>query len=236
MVNLPKWGAKLALACVLALICVVLTVYGIFGFGIFQSTSWHFQLDLPFPTYFVVGPIVQVILLTITLLFARYKRASLKELGLKRTSPKILASTSVALIPLFLSTVVVTGVLTTVFGPDPMAEAYTEAAMPRDVLQLVAYVVMSLVLVGPVEELAFRGFVQQGFENSFGKMKGLLIASVLFGLPHLASYPYNAATAFANGLVLGYVWQKTGQNTTATAVIHGIFDSIGVILVYFSVI
>ena len=67
-------------------------------------------------------------------------------------------------------------------------------------------------------------------------MKGLLIASALFGLPHLASYPYNAATAFANGLVLGYVWQKTDQNTTATAVIHGIFNSIGVILVYFSVI
>ena len=80
MVNQPKWGAKLAFACVLALTCVVLTVYGIFGFGVFQSTSWHIQLDLPFPTYFVVGPIVQVILLTITLMFARYTRASLKEL------------------------------------------------------------------------------------------------------------------------------------------------------------
>ena len=147
-----------------------------------------------------------------------------------------MASVSVALVPLFLLTAVVTVVLTSVFGPDPMAEAYTKAAMPRDPFQLIAYIIINLVLVGPVEELAFRGFVQQGFENSFGKMKGLLIASVLFGLPHLASYPYNAATAFANGLVLGYVWQKTGQNTTATAVIHGIFNSIGVILVYFSVI
>ncbi len=234
--NGPKWGAKLALAFVLVVICVVLTVYGIFGFGIFKFTSWHIQLDLPFPSYFVKTPIVQVILLTITLMFARYRGASLKDLGLKRTSPKILLSTSAALVPLFLSTVVVTVVLTSVFGPDPMAEAYTEAAMPRDVFQLVAYVIIYLGLVGPVEELAFRGFVQQGFENSFGKMKGLLIASALFGLPHIASYPYNAATAFANGLVLGYVWQKTDQNTTATAVIHGIFNSIGIILVYLSII
>lgn len=236
MVNQPKWGAKLALACVLALICVVLTVYGIVGFGLFQFTSWHMRLDLPFPIYIVVVPIVQVILLTITLMFARYTRASLKELGLKRTSPKILASVSVALVPLFLLTAVVTVVLTGVFGPDPMAEAYTKAAMPRDYFQLVAYVIISLGLVGPVEELAFRGFVQQGFENSFGKMKGLLIASALFGLPHLASYPYNAATASAGGLVLGYVWQKTDQNTTATAVIHGIFNSIGIILVYLGII
>ena len=117
-----------------------------------------------------------------------------------------------------------------------MAETYTKTAMPRDVLQLIVYIVISLVIVGPVEELAYRGFVQQGFENSFGKVKGLLIASVFFGIPHLANYPYNAATAFACGLVLGYVWQKTGQNTTATAVIHGVFNSIGVILVYFSVI
>jgi len=235
-VNEPKWGAKLALAFVLAVICVVLTVYGILGFGIFQFTSWHIRLDLPFPMYIVVGPLVQVILLTVTLIFARYTRASLKDLGLKRTSPKILVSVSAALVPLFLLTVVVTVVLTIVFGPDPLAEAYNKAAMPRDIFQLVAYVIISLGLVGPVEELAFRGFVQQGFENSFGKMKGLLIASALFGLPHLANYPYNAATAFAGGLVLGYVWQKTGQNTTATAVIHGIFNSIGVILVYLGII
>ena len=234
--NEPKWGAKLALAFVLAVICVVLTVYGILGFGIFQFTSWHIRLDLPFPMYIVVGPLVQVILLTVTLIFARYTRASLKDLGLKRTSPKILVSVSAALVPLFLLTVVVTVVLTIVFGPDPLAEAYNKAAMPRDIFQLVAYVIISLGLVGPVEELAFRGFVQQGFENSFGKMKGLLIASALFGLPHLANYPYNAATAFAGGLVLGYVWQKTGQNTTATAVIHGIFNSIGVILVYLGII
>ena len=79
--------------------------------------------------------------------------------------------------------------------------------------------------------------MQQGFENSFGKLNGLLIASFLFGLPHLANYPYNAATAFTDGLVLGYFWQKTGQNTTTvTAVIHGIFNSIGVILVYLGIL
>ena len=232
MINQSKWGAKLAVACVIALIAIVLTVHGIFGLGIFRSTSWHMQLDLPFPLYIVAVPITQVLFLAITLMFARYKRAGLNELGLKKTDPKTLARVLIALVPLYLVTAAVTFVLTSFFGPDPMAEAFTKAAIPRGPLQLVAYVIIYLVLVGPAEELAFRGFVQKGFENTFGKMKGLLIASLLFGLPHFVNYPYNAATASATGLVLGYVWQKTGQNTTATAVIHGIFNSIGVILVY----
>jgi membrane protease YdiL (CAAX protease family) len=215
---------------------VVLIIYRIFGFGIFQHTSWHIRLNLPFPADFIVGPIVEVILLAMTLLLARYKGAGLKDLGLKRSSLKTLASNLIALIPLFLVTVIVTGLLTIVFGPDPMAETYTKAAIPGDVIELITYIVISLVIVGPVEELAYRGFVQQGFENSFGKVKGLFIASFFFGIPHFANYPYNAATAFACGLVLGYVWQKTGQNTTSTAVIHGVFNSIGVILVYFGVI
>lgn len=83
--------------------------------------------------------------------------------------------------------------------------------------------------------MAFRGFVQKGFENSLGKMKGPLIASFLFGLMHITASPYNVVTSFVGGLVLGYVWQKTGENTTASAVMHGIFNAIAFILAYFIV-
>jgi len=71
-------------------------------------------------------------------------------------------------------------------------------------------IALSMGLVGPCEELAFRGFVQKGFENSFGKMKGLLIASVLFGLPHGLDTLYAIVLVFVAGLVLSYVWQLTG--------------------------
>jgi membrane protease YdiL (CAAX protease family) len=144
-----------------------------------------------------------------------------------------LAIVSVAVVPLYLLGVSIVSVLTVVFGSSPMSEAYAEAVMPRDAFQLTAFVVISLVLVGPVEELAFRGFVQKGFENSLGKTKGLLIASFLFGLMHIAASPYNVVTAFAGGLVLGYVWQKTGENTAASAVMHGILNTISFILAYY---
>ena len=232
MENHPKWGAKTAIAAALTITVTVFIVHSIFGFGIFQLTSWHIESYSTFTRYMIVVPIIEVLILAEVLAFARYKRASLNDLGLIRTTPKTLARVLAALMPLYLATVVVTFILTTVFGPDPMAEAFSLEAVPRGPFQLVAYLIIYMVLVGPAEELAFRGFVQKGLENTFGELKGLLIASVLFGLPHIINYPYNAATASATGLVLGYVWQKTGQNTTATAVLHGTFNSIGVVLVY----
>jgi membrane protease YdiL (CAAX protease family) len=187
MENQPKWGAKIAIAAALMITVTVFIVHSIFGFGIFQFTSWHIEFYSPFTRYMIVVPIIEVLILGEILVFARYKRASLNDLGLIRTTPKTLTRVLAALMPLYLATVIVTFVLTNVFGPDPMAEAFTDAAIPRVPFQLVAYLIIYMVLVGPVEELAFRGFVQQGFENSFGKMKGLLIASALFGLPHLAN-------------------------------------------------
>jgi len=222
--NQSKWGAKLALACSLALLGTVLTVYFIVG---------YVALDLPFPIGLVVVPTDEIIVLAVTLLFARYKGASLKKLGLKKVSLETLVLVSVAVVPLYLLGAGIVSVLTIVFGPSLMAEAYIEAVMPRDAFQLTALVVISLVLVGPVEELAFRGFVQKGFENSLGKMKGLLIASFMFGLVHITASPYNVVTGFVGGLVLGYVWQKTGENTTASAVMHGILNAVAFILAYF---
>ena len=143
MENQSKWGAKLALACSLVLLGAVLTVYVMVG---------YVALDLPFPIGLVVVPIDEIIVLAVTLLFAGYKGASLKKLGLKKVSLKTLALVSVAVVPLYLLGAGIVSVLTIVFGPSPMAEAYAEAVMPRDAFQLTALVVTSLVIVGPVDE------------------------------------------------------------------------------------
>ncbi len=119
-----------------------------------------------------------------------------------------------------------------ILGPDPMSKLFAKLVMPRDSLQLMGVLVFQLVLVGPCEELAFRGFVQRGFENSFGRMRGLLVASVLFGLVHGLNTLYAIVPVFVGGLILGYVWQQTGGNTTASAVMHGINNSISITIAY----
>ena len=231
MANQPKWRAKLALACYLALVGAILlgSIVGgliLFGMGIDVQ-------DPPFPSALISIPINETIILGVTLLFAKYKGAGLKELGLKRASFVILLAVSVAAMPLLLLANGIFAGEQLIFGPDPMSDLVEKAVAPRDSSQLVVMILFSLVLIGPCEELAFRGFVQRGFENSFGNARGLLIASGLFALLHGLNTLYAIVPVFAVSLVLGYAWQRTGGNTTVSALMHGVYDSIAIALAYF---
>ncbi len=203
MENQPKWTAKAALACLLALIGGILL--GSLVVGLVLLGMGIDYLSLPFPIALISLPVNETLIVVITLLFAKYKGASLKELGLKRSSVRILMIVSVVAVPLFLLGVGISVGEEMVFGPDPTAELLEKSVMPRDPFQLVAMVALSLVLVGPCEELAFRGFVQRGFENSFGKRWGLLVSSVLFGLLHGLNTLYAVVPVFVVGLVFGYI-------------------------------
>ena len=231
MENQSEWRAKLSLACYLVLVVGILMGSLIVELVLLGMGTDY--MDLPFPIALISLPVNETIILGVTILFARHKGASLKQLGLKKASLRILTIVSVGAVLLLLMGVAISIGEDMVFGRDPTEELVEKLVMPRDSLQLIAMIALSLVLVGPCEELAFRGFVQKGFENSFGKMTGLLIASVLFGLLHGLNTLYAIVPAFAAGLVLGYVWQQTGGNTTASALMHGINNSIAIAIAYF---
>ncbi|MCZ2809204.1 MAG: CPBP family intramembrane metalloprotease [Candidatus Bathyarchaeota archaeon] len=230
MTDQSRWKAKLALLCYFALIggllvgAIILEVI-LLGMGITYENS-------PFPVTLIGTPVNEFIILGVTLLFAGHRGASFKELGLKRVSLKVLFLVSVLAILLFFIGLGISIGEEIIFGPDPASELFAKLVMPRNSLQLIGVLVFQLVLVGPCEELAFRGFVQRGFENSFGRMKGLLVASVLFGLVHSLNTLYAIVPVFVGGLVLGYVWQQTSGNTTASAIIHGINNSLSITIGY----
>lgn len=232
MESQPKWKAKVSFACYLALIGGVLLSSLVVGLVLLSMGIIHVE-DLPFPVALISLPVNETLIVVITLLFARYKGASLEELGLRKPSIMVLMIVSAVAVPLFLLGVGISAGEEVVFGPDPTAELVEEAVMPRNLFQLVAIIALSLVLVGPCEELAFRGFVQRGFENSFGKGQGLLVSSVLFGLLHGLNTLYAVVPVLVVGLILGYVWQRTGGNTTATALMHGVYDAIAIAIAYY---
>jgi len=234
MENQSVWRAKLALACYFALVGGILLGSFIVAFVLIGMYGLNVDyVDLPFPIALISLPINETIILGITLLFAKYRGAGLRELGLKKASLTVLVMVSVLAVPLLLLGAGISTGEEVIFGPDPTAELVEMAVTPRDPFQLVAMIVLSLVLVGPCEELAIRGFVQRGFENSFGKMGGLLVTSVLFGLMHGLNTLYAIVPVFVVGLVFGYVWQRTGGNTTASALMHGVYDSIAIAAAYF---
>jgi membrane protease YdiL (CAAX protease family) len=123
-----------------------------------------------------------------------------------------------------------------ILGPDPSEQLFTKLVSPRTPLQLAALVVLSMLLVGPVEELFARGYIQQGLENSIGKVKGWLLASLLFGVLHALNVLRAIVPTLVAGLFLGYVWQRTGRNTTAVSIMHGAYDSIALTLAFLSAV
>ena len=234
MENQPFWKAKTAAQCYIALSAGILlgsTIVAIIMLGLGLDVV---ELkEMTFPLALISLPISEGIILAITFLFAKYKGASLKDLGLKKPSLKMVIVYSFTAVLLLFLAASISSVQESIFGAPPDAENLTYAILPRNDVQLVALLGISILLVGPAEELAFRGFVQKGFENSIGKTAGLVIASVMFGLLHGLNSFYSIIPVTVVSLFLGYIWQKTDGNTTVSAWVHGLYDALAIALAYF---
>jgi uncharacterized protein len=230
MENQASWKASAAVACYVTvlvgiLVGSILVVTVILGLGI------DYQ-ELTFPSSLLSLPITEGIIFAVTLFFARQKGATLRDLGLKKPSLKTILTVTAAAILLIFIAASISVVEEAVLGPDPMQEELLYALLPQDTFQLLLLVGISIFLVGPAEELAFRGFIQRGFENSYGKTAGLVIASLLFGVLHGLNSLRSIIPVTVLSLFLGYIWQKTNYNTTACAWMHGLYDAITITIAY----
>lgn len=88
-------------------------------------------------------------------------------------------------------------------------------------INLLKLSLVMIFIVGFVEELIFRFLLQSRMELSFGRLQGLLIVSLLFGFMH-SGYGtlYEVLYVSCAGLVLGYMFQKTGS-LSLVSLTHG---------------
>lgn len=88
-------------------------------------------------------------------------------------------------------------------------------------------------VVGPTEELLFRGLIQTGLRESLGR-GGTVMGALLFGFFHLinlASQPLGATalqvlTAIVIGLVFGVLYDRT-RNLVGASLAHSVADLSG---------
>lgn len=106
--------------------------------------------------------------------------------------------------------------------PDTAQKALDEAG---------GSIVITILLVGiagPIaEEVFFRGFVLTGLLKRFGVRRALLFSSLLFGLFHID--PGAIVPTFALGLILGWVYLKTGSVWPAMFA-HGLHNTVAVLI------
>ena len=104
-----------------------------------------------------------------------------------------------------------------------------------------AIVLFMLVVVGPTEEVLYRGVIQNRLREQFEAGPAIAIASVVFTAIHLQIYTFGAGAVgvvvgflalFIPSLVLGAVYEHTG-NIVVPSLVHGIHNSILVTVVVF---
>lgn len=89
---------------------------------------------------------------------------------------------------------------------------------------------LSFLLVGPGEELLFRGIVQGTLMESYRPVPAILLASGLFAIPHVFSLtgqgkPISIGIVFLLALVLGASYEYSG-NILVPSVVHGAFNAV----------
>lgn len=90
---------------------------------------------------------------------------------------------------------------------------------------------VSLLLVGPMEELLFRGTVQGLLRRAWGPAAAIVAASALFGVVHwiallgTGSKGWYVAIAAALGLILGTVYELS-DNVVVPSAVHGAYNAV----------
>lgn len=89
----------------------------------------------------------------------------------------------------------------------------------------------SFLLIGPGEELLFRGVVQNRIREAFGPVAGVILASAIFAAIHFTALTGGAggrlatiAILFLPSLVFGSAYELT-DNIVVSALIHGAYNA-----------
>ena len=153
----------------------------------------------------------------------------------------------------FLGSVVLTVVFTvftefiiTAFGSRIGAEPATPLvvrALEQNLQVALAFLfVASFLLIGPIEELLFRGVVQGRVREAFGSVTTILISGLLFGLAHSGTYLLGSSEFLSlpvliallgiavNGAWYGLLYERTA-NLSVPIIAHALTDGIGALIV-----
>lgn len=92
----------------------------------------------------------------------------------------------------------------------PMSETFYE--LMNSMLKPTLFNFFTIVIAAPIlEEIVFRGIILEGFLKNYSPWKAIFWSSLLFGAVHLN--PWQAVTAISLGMLMGWLYYKTGSIT-----------------------
>jgi membrane protease YdiL (CAAX protease family) len=120
----------------------------------------------------------------------------------------------------------------------PMARSGISVAGEANPSILLLLAALSFLLIGPMEELFFRGIVQGTMREVLSPTLAVLLASVTFAAIHyltlvgpLAGKLVLVGSLLVTSLVFGFAYERTG-NLLVNAVVHGTYNAVLLLLAY----
>ncbi len=115
-----------------------------------------------------------------------------------------------------------------------------------DVLILILMILVMIFIVGPCEEILFRGFMMKGLTRTLGDTWGLILTAFIFAIIHLVGllvyilnplvflilFIYLLAPFFAISLMLGLLYRWREENLVAVTVTHGVYNSLTILIAF----
>jgi hypothetical protein len=133
------------------------------------------------------------------------------------------------------------GALAEVLGIPSAEHGLVERAREAPML-LLAFVPLSLLAIGPGEELLSRNIVQKHLYDGFSRPAAVLVGTLVFAAIHLPAYATGPPPAifatllqlFVISLVLGIVYERT-ENVVVPALVHGTYNAVQFGLAYLAI-
>jgi membrane protease YdiL (CAAX protease family) len=106
--------------------------------------------------------------------------------------------------------------------------------------QLFLFLVISWSFAAFFEEMIYRGYFMHRFSDLFkrsnaGWIIGMILANMLFGFGHMYQGPSGMIATGISGLVFSGLYFASGKNLWAAIIAHGIYDTIGFLMIFFGV-
>lgn len=205
-----------------AILLMILTVTALDAFGI------GFRDDLVITI--TVGVVVQGAAFGIVAFtYLHLKSLGIDFLRIRWPSLKDILWMVAGLVGLFAALITMSIAITLAGLPTPAEHVIGEIGAETPELLLVL-VPLSFLVIGPGEELLFRGVIQTRLVQAYGDYWGIIVTSIIFAVAHLTAFEGGNITIsigvlFVLSLILGAIYEIT-DNLVVPAVIHGAYNAI----------
>ena len=157
-------------------------------------------------------------------------------IGQKITIKTMLKSLVIAIIMFIVFTFLIDPILVNWFGDYDLSSIND---IRGDFLAYIILIAIVWVFAAFGEEILFRGYFMKSLAQFFGNNNkawifSALITSLYFGISHAYQGIIGIVSVFLWSFIISLIFNKNKNNLLLLVLIHGIYDTIGVTLIYFN--